>query len=114
VDALSPNSKVTFLTIPFYSTEAWSKKEPTKFREQDNKLEEQILAVNSEIKKLNKENHQGLWLSGCQGECRPSTALYYIVFYFLFHRVYYSRGYQHMFSFVFDVLYKSLLNSGAS
>jgi hypothetical protein len=25
---------------------------------QDNKLEEQILAVNSEIKKLNKENHQ--------------------------------------------------------
>jgi hypothetical protein len=30
----------------------------TKFREQDYKLEEQILAVNSEIKKLNKENHQ--------------------------------------------------------
>jgi hypothetical protein len=40
----------------------WSKKhkhkEPTNFREQDNKLEEQMLAVNSEIKKLNKENHQ--------------------------------------------------------
>jgi hypothetical protein len=26
---------------------------------------------------------------------------YIIVFYFLFHRVYYSRGYQHMFSFVY-------------
>ena len=33
-------------------------KEPTKFREQDYKPEEQILAVNSEIKKLHKENHQ--------------------------------------------------------
>lgn len=59
---MSPNSKDTFLTIPFYSIEAWNKKhkhkEPTKFREQDYKLEEQILIVNSEIKKLNKENHQ--------------------------------------------------------
>lgn len=62
LETLSPNSEVTFLTIPFYSIEAWNKKhkhkEPTKFREQDYKLEEQILAVNSEIKKLNKENHQ--------------------------------------------------------
>lgn len=62
LETLSPNSKVTFLTIPFYSIEAWNKKhkhkEPTKFREQDYKLEEQILAVNSEIKILNKENHQ--------------------------------------------------------
>ena len=55
-----PGNKITFLELPFYSIVKWNSvhnhKEPSYFQEQDRALENQIIQLNSEIKKLNERN----------------------------------------------------------
>ena len=55
-----PGNKITFLELPFYSIVKWisvhNHKEPSSFQEQDRTLENQIIHLNSEIKKINERN----------------------------------------------------------
>ena len=55
-----PGNKITFLELPFYSIVKWNSvhnhKEPSSFQEQDRALENRIIQLISEIKKLNKRN----------------------------------------------------------
>ena len=50
-----PGNKITFLELPFSSIVKWNSvhnhKEPSSFQEQDRTLENQIINLNSEIKK---------------------------------------------------------------
>ena len=50
-----PGNKITFLELPFYSIVKWNSvhnhKEPSSFQEQDRALENQIINLNSELKK---------------------------------------------------------------
>ena len=55
-----PGNKITFLGLPFYPIVKWNSvhnhKEPSSFQEQDIALENQIIQLNSEIKKISVIN----------------------------------------------------------
>ena len=55
-----PRNKIPFLELPFYSVVKWNSAhnytDPSSFQEQDRALKNQIIQLNSEIKKLNERN----------------------------------------------------------
>ncbi|CAG2239405.1 unnamed protein product [Mytilus edulis] len=56
-----PNCRVTFLETPFYSIINWNTKQhhkdPTVFSEQEHILEQQVIALNKEVKAINTSLH---------------------------------------------------------